>query len=206
MENKERKIKSGITINTSRNLEIYVSRIPPAINETHVFNLFSRAGIIYELRMMFTFENLHRGYAYISYFDASSAKRALNFHKYLIDGYNSICVCKSINNCCLYFGKIPNDVKCEDFEERLEHMIIGIKQIFFPKDILDENLNRGYAFVKFSSHKLAAIAKKTLSFKSFEMNGHGISVDWAKPYTEIDEEYMKTVRLSRRTLHKKKLN
>lgn len=195
IDNGQRIIKSSIPIKNSYNYEVYVSRIPSTLTEFDMFNLFSKAGIISELRMMYNFENVHRGYAYIKFFDSSSAKRALLLNNIFVTKTNTIKVCKSINNCCLYFAKIPKQIKRDEFEKELSKIVFGIEDVILPTDVNDQNFNRGYAFVQFPNHKLAAIANKMLSFKSFKLNGIGILVDWSRPHMEFDEEYMKQVKL-----------
>lgn len=173
--------------------EIYVSNIPHNINEIFLYKLFNQIGPIYELRMMINYHNNHRGFAFVTFFNASCVKKAIKFNYFKLDDNHVLYVRKSINNCTLYFGRIPHELKLWELQEHLSKIVDGIETIYFPSNINNENFNRGYAFVEFYTHRLAANAKKTLGFDSFNCNGKSITVDWALPLREIDEEEMEKV-------------
>ena len=58
----------------------------------------------------------------------------------------------------------------------------------------DKTKNRGFAFVEYSSHRDAAMARRKLMTGKIQLWGHQIAVDWAEPEQEVDEEIMDQVR------------
>lgn len=57
----------------------------------------------------------------------------------------------------------------------------------------DKTKNRGFAFVEYSSHRDAAMARRKLMTGKIQLWGHQIAVDWAEPEQEVDEEIMDQV-------------
>ena len=51
----------------SRGCEVYVTRIPRDCFEQELLPVFSRAGEIYEMRLMMDHNGLNRGYAYVKF-------------------------------------------------------------------------------------------------------------------------------------------
>ena len=51
----------------SRGCEVYVTRIPRDCFEQELMPVFSRAGEIYEMRLMMDHNGLNRGYAYVKF-------------------------------------------------------------------------------------------------------------------------------------------
>ena len=60
----------------------------------------------------------------------------------------------------------------------------------------DKNKNRGFAFLDFSSHKDAALARRKLMSGKIKVFGNITpTVDWADSQTEPDDEIMSTVNI-----------
>lgn len=60
----------------------------------------------------------------------------------------------------------------------------------------DKSLNRGFAFLEYEDHKAAFTArKKLMSGRVQVFGGVNISVDWADPVIEPDEETMSKVKV-----------
>lgn len=197
IENGQRTIRSNKQLSqVMKSWEIFVGKIPKCVKELELFHLFSNlAGEIYELRIMYDMFNVHRSFCYLKFFDMCSYRFALLLNHYEIRYGWFIYVNKSVNNCSLYFGKLPKELKYIQFHSILTKRVSGIDEIFFPTDLSQEEYNRGYAFVKFIDHKSAFIAKKKL-IHSLKFYGIKIIVDWSDPVTEPDPIIMKKVRLN----------
>ncbi len=53
--------------------------------------------------------------------------------------------------------------------------------------------NRGFAFVEYESHSVAAMAQRKLIPGRIQLWGHTIAVDWAEPEQEVDDEVISKV-------------
>ena len=69
----------------------------------------------------------------------------------------------------------------------------GVIDVTVYPSVWDKSKNRGFAFVEYESHRLAAMARKKLLKNRIRLWGHNIAVDWAEPELEVDEEIMSQV-------------
>ena len=78
----------------------------------------------------------------------------------------------------------------------MERLTSGVRDIILYPSQADKTKSRGYMFVEYDSHRLAALARKKLVQGSMFLFGHEIGqVDWAEPEHEVDEETMSTVKI-----------
>ncbi|XP_023946616.2 probable RNA-binding protein 46 isoform X2 [Bicyclus anynana] len=172
--------------------EVFIGKLPRDIFEDELFNLFSTVGKIYEMRLMMDFSGSNRGYAFVTYAmrdQAAAAVKQLN--GYEIKPQRYIGVVKSVDNSRLFIGKIPKNKTKEDLLEELSKYVKDIVNVIMYRHSFDRNLNRGFAFVEFKSHKAAALARRELVPGCTKLWDQEISVDWAEPEPEIDDEKMK---------------
>ncbi|KAG9273828.1 probable RNA-binding protein 46 [Astyanax mexicanus] len=179
-----------------RGCEIFVGKIPRDMYEDELVPLFERAGCIYEFRLMMEFSGENRGYAFVRYTTPEAAQQAI----YLLDHYEIrpgkfIGVCVSLNNCRLFIGSIPKDMKKEEIQEEMMKVTDGVVDVIVYPSAADKSMNRGFAFVEYESHKAAAMARRKLVPGTFQMWGHTIQVDWAEPERNVDDEIMQKVRV-----------
>lgn len=177
--------------------EIFVGRIPKFIFEDELVPIFERIGPLYQVRLMMDFSGKNRGYAFVTYLDSKIADDAVNcLNNFKIRNKFSICVYKSIDNCRLFVGGIPHEKTHFDIKLKLEEYVQGIvKIIMYPSNTEGEN-NRGYVFVEFENHRLAAMARRQLgSGMSITLwdNATPVAVDWADPLPHVDPTIMNRV-------------
>lgn len=68
-----------------RGTEVFVGNLPRNLMENELLPVFSQVGPIYKLRLMMDFTGTTRGFAFISYFTATDASKAvLRFNDYHI--------------------------------------------------------------------------------------------------------------------------
>ena len=82
----------------------------------------------------------------------------------------------------------------------MEKVTDGVVDVIVYPSASDKSKNRGFAFVEYETHRLAAMARRKLINGRIDMWGHNIAVDWAEPETEVDEEIMAQVRWSTVTM------
>lgn len=176
--------------------EVFIGKLPREIFEDELVPLFASVGKIYELRLMMDFSGSNRGYGFVTYTnraDAMAACRKLN--GYEIRPGRQIGVVKSVDNCRLYVGGIPKTKTKEEVLEELSKKAGGIVDVILYKNCFDRRMNRGFAFVEFVSHRAAAMARRTLVPGSTKLWDQDVSIDWAEPEPDVDDDKMSQVSL-----------
>ncbi|GBP09410.1 APOBEC1 complementation factor [Eumeta japonica] len=179
-----------------RGCEVFIGKIPREILEDELVPLFSKVGKIYEFRLMMDFSGSNRGYSFVTYTtreEASAAIRILNNYEIRPNRY--LGVVKSVDNCRLFIGKLPCDKTREDLLVELSKYVGGIVNVIMYQNCYNRNVNRGFAFVEFASHREAAMARRALVPGFFRLWNQEVYVDWAEPEPEVDQEIMKTVKI-----------
>ncbi|XP_068612223.1 probable RNA-binding protein 46 [Brachionichthys hirsutus] len=176
--------------------EVFVGKIPRDMYEDELVPLFERAGKIYELRLMLEFNGNNRGYTFVMYANREDARRAIQmFDNYEVRPGKFIGVCLCLNNCRLFISCIPKDKMKEEILEEMKTVTDGVVDVIMYHSSTDNSLNRGFAFVEYETHKLAAMARKRLIARKCQLWGHNIRVNWAKPEKDMDEMMMQRVRI-----------
>lgn len=174
--------------------EVFIGKLPREVFEDELVPIFSRVGKIYEMRLMMDFSGSNRGYAFVTYATKAEALRAVKeLNGYQIRAGRSIGVVKSVDNCRLFVGSIPKTKTREEVLEELSKQVSGIVDVILYKNCFDRKMNRGFAFVEFTSHRAAAMARRALIPGCTKLWDQEVNVDWAEPEPDIDDEHMKRV-------------
>ncbi|CAG4936738.1 unnamed protein product [Colias eurytheme] len=176
--------------------EVFIGKLPRDIFEDELIPIFSSVGKIYELRLMMDFSGSNRGYAFVTYTtkaDATAAVHELN--NYEIRPRKHIGVVKSVDNCRLFIGNLPKNKTKEEVFEELSNRVSGIVDVIIYKNCFDRRQNRGFAFVEFTSHRAAAMARRALVPGCVKLWDRELQVDWAEPEPDIDDEQMRLVKV-----------
>lgn len=177
-----------------RGCEVFVGKLPREIFEDELVPLFSRVGKIYEMRLMMDFSGSNRGYAFVMYTERAEATAAVKqLNGYEIRPRRHIGVVKSVDNCRLFVGNIPKTKTKEDVREELSKRVSDIVDVILYKNCFDRKLNRGFAFVEFTCHRAAAMARRALVPGCVRLWDQEVMVDWAEPEPDIDDEQMQRV-------------
>ncbi|XP_072254740.1 dead end protein homolog 1-like [Pyxicephalus adspersus] len=160
--------------------EIFISNIPQVIYENTLIPLFENIGRLIEFRLMMTFSGLNRGFAYARYETKQEAGLAiLQLHGYEIQGGHKIVVCRSTEKCELMLDGLPCFLNQSSLTSALREVTVGVDTIsLFASPTADM---KNLAIVKYTSHKAASMAKKSLFAGSRLLYGCPFSVDWLKP-------------------------
>ncbi|WP_411016710.1 hypothetical protein, partial [Salmonella sp. s51944] len=124
---------------------------------------------------------------------AQEAIKTLNGHK-ANERFNlNVSISYRMNT--LYVGSIPKMKKKEEILEEFSKITKGVKDVTLYTS-QDSNRNRGFAFLEFEDHKTAAAARRNLMSKRLTVfGGINVTVDWADPVIEPDEETMSKVKV-----------
>lgn len=178
-----------------RGCEVFVGKIPRDVYEDELVPIFETVGKIYEVRLMMDFDGKNRGYAFVVYTDKKDAQACIKkLNNYEIRRGKMIGVCSSVDNCRLFVGGIPKKVKKDEILEEISKVTDNVTDVIVYPSASDKTKNRGFAFVEYSSHRAAAMARRKLMTGRIQLWGHHIAVDWAEPEQEVDEDIMEQVR------------
>ncbi|GBO07394.1 APOBEC1 complementation factor [Araneus ventricosus] len=176
----------------SKGCEIFIGKLPPEICEDELLQLFELIGPIYELRLMIQFSNANRGFAFATYTNKEDAKKAiLKLDGYEIRPYKRIGVLLSKDNRKLYVGGIPLNKSEDDVYREISRLTEGVTKVCVLPNSYDHTKNRGFAFVEYESHRHVSIARRVLLSGNVKLFNRKVTVDWADPEPEIDEESLK---------------
>ncbi|KAJ0180065.1 hypothetical protein K1T71_004656 [Dendrolimus kikuchii] len=176
--------------------EVFIGKLPRDIYEDVLVPIFTKIGRIYEMRLMMDFSGSNRGYAFVTYATRVEANKAIKE----VDGFEiqpgkRIGVVKSVDNCRLFIGGIPKEKTKREVLDELSKNVSGIVDVILYKNCFDTKLNRGFAFVEFTSHSAAAMARRALVPGEVKLWGHDVMVDWAEPEPYVDDEQMQRVKV-----------
>ncbi|RDD44647.1 APOBEC1 complementation factor [Trichoplax sp. H2] len=180
-----------------RGCEVFIGKIPRDLFEDELVPVFEKIGPIYEVRLMMDFSGNNRGYAFVVYQSKSAARQCIKqLNNYEIRQGRMIGVCSSVDNCRLFIGGIPKTIKREEIRSEMAKITEHVVDVIVYPSASDKTKNRGFAFVEYTNHRAAAMARrKLMNNNNVELWGHKIAVDWAEPEIEVDEEIMDQVRL-----------
>ncbi|XP_048361420.1 APOBEC1 complementation factor isoform X1 [Sphaerodactylus townsendi] len=179
-----------------RGSEIFIGKLPRDLFEDELIPLCEKIGKIYEMRMMMDFNGNNRGYAFVTFSNKQEAKNAIRqLNNYEIRNGRLLGVCASVDNCRLFVGGIPKTKKREEILAEMKKVTDGVIDVIVYPSAADKTKNRGFAFVEYSSHRAAAMARRKLLPGRIQLWGHPIAVDWAEPEVEVDEDTMSSVKI-----------
>ncbi|XP_027051803.1 APOBEC1 complementation factor-like isoform X3 [Pocillopora damicornis] len=179
-----------------RGCEVFVGKVPRDLYEDELVPVFETFGKIYEVRLMMDFNGQNRGYAFVVYTNKEDAKKSVKaLNNYEIRKGKCIGVCSSVDNCRLFVGGIPKKVKKDEIMNEMMKVTESVVDVIVYPSAQDKTKNRGFAFVEYSSHRDAAMARRKLMTGKIQLWGHQIAVDWAEPEQEVDEEIMDQVKV-----------
>jgi len=162
--------------------EVYCYRIPRDCFEDELVPVFSSVGRIYELRLMIEFSGTNRSYCYVRYTMQEEAREAIyKLHNHHIRPGYPLAVTRSVDNRKLSVKTIPsiNKETEEEVIRELNAVVEGVDMVEFQ--------SRGWVEVEFTTHRLAALARRQLVPGNMVLfNEVAVKqVDWADP--EVDK-------------------
>jgi Q family heterogeneous nuclear ribonucleoprotein R len=179
-----------------RGCEIFIGKIPRDCFEDELIPLLEKIGKIYEFRLMMEYSGFNRGYGFAMFTNKHDAKKAvIELNNYELRKGRTLGVCRSVDNCRLFVGGIPKNKKKEEIFDEMRKATDDVIDVIVYPSAHDKTKNRGFAFVQYSNHRAAAIARRKLIPNRIQLFGQPIVVDWAEPEPEVDEEVMATVRV-----------
>ncbi|KAH9305218.1 hypothetical protein KI387_009622, partial [Taxus chinensis] len=180
-----------------KEFEIFVGGLDKDAAEEDLRKVFSAAGEIVEVRLMMNPQtHKNKGFAFIRYASVDQAKRACSELKNpQVKG--KVCgVSPSQDNDTLFLGNVCKTWTKDALKERLKHFgIENIEDLTLVEDSQNEGMNRGFAFLEFSSRSDAMNAYKRLQKRDVIFGtDRSAKVSFAETFVEPDEEVMAQVK------------
>ncbi|XP_073005048.1 uncharacterized protein [Typha latifolia] len=180
--------------------EIFVGGMPRTVTENMIRELFSPCGEIIEVRMMKDQSGNSKGFCFVRFMTKEAALQAQKEkNRVMLQGKN-IGVALSSDQDSLFFGNLRKEWCSEEFDKLVRQAFQDVLSVDLAMPSSSENssagrkqLNRGFAFVRFSSHADAARAYRIGSKSDFLLGGLHPSIDWAEE-PEIDPEEMAKIK------------
>ncbi|KAJ8945018.1 hypothetical protein NQ318_016264 [Aromia moschata] len=171
--------------------EVFIGKLHKNLYEDELIPVFESIGPLYKFRLMLDFTERTRGYAFATYFNKEDAEKAIaKLNKYEIRPRLHIGVYKSVDNCRLFLGNLPPNKTRVEVKELLSQYVSGIVDIIMYPDYNNRELNRGFVFVEFEDHRMAAMARRQFAPENLLAWGQPLYVDWADPLPEVDSSVM----------------
>lgn len=139
--------------------EVFVGGLSRTITESNIREVFSTCGEIIEVRMMTDQNGKSKGYCFVRFTTKEAANKAIKEKSgFMVEG-KKIGVVPSTDQTTLFFGNLPKDWSPDEFDKMVCQAFQDVTSVdlAMPFGSGDTSLgqkqqNRGFAFVKFSSH------------------------------------------------------
>lgn len=172
--------------------EVFIGRLPRDVYEDELVPFLEQAGRLYEVRLMMDFAGSNRGYGFATYSCREEAKKAVREldDREIRAGWR-VGVCVSLDNCRLFVGGIPRERSRQEVLDEMQRLTRGVVDVILYPCLADRSRNRGFAFVEYTDHRAAAVARRQMVPGKMTLWGcHEVAVDWAEPEPVVDEETM----------------
>ncbi|XP_073286430.1 heterogeneous nuclear ribonucleoprotein Q-like [Primulina huaijiensis] len=177
--------------------EVFVGGLPRTISEDKIRQEFSVCGEIVEIRLIKDQNGNLKGFCFVRFSTKEAAGRAVREKSGTLLEGKSIGVLPSIEHNALYFGNLNKAWSADEFEKLVLQVFPDVVSVDLPivKDIQpgQKPRNRGFAFVRFSSHAAAARAQRVGSQPDFRLGNLHPAVQWAEEDPEIDPKELAKV-------------
>ncbi|XP_065591100.1 dead end protein homolog 1 [Cyrtonyx montezumae] len=165
--------------------EVFITKLPRDLYENTLIPLFQSVGQLYEFRLMLTFSGLNRGFAYAKYSDQHGARMAIaTLNNWEVQKGHTILVYQSFEKCKLRVDGLPATLRRRELRALLLEATEGL--LGFTLHASPGHKQGKFAVLAYSSHRAAAMAKKTLMEGKVSLFKKKVKVEWLKP--ELKEQ------------------
>ncbi|TMX05470.1 hypothetical protein EJD97_018992 [Solanum chilense] len=147
-----------------KEIEIFVGGLDKDATEDDLRKVFCKVGEVTEVRLMMnSHTKKNKGFAFLRFATVEQAKRACTELKNPVINGKQCGVSPSQDNDTLFLGNVCKTWTKEALKEKLKHYgVDNIEDLTLVEDTNNERLNRGFAFLEFSSRSEALDAFKRL--------------------------------------------
>ncbi|KAJ6940147.1 hypothetical protein NC651_006320 [Populus alba x Populus x berolinensis] len=147
-----------------KEFEVFVGGLDKDATEDDLRKIFSRVGEVTEVRLMMNPQTKkNKGFAFLRFATVEQAKRAVTELKNPVINGKQCGVTPSQDSDTLFLGNICKTWTKEALKEKLKHYgVENVKDLTLVEDSNNVGMNRGFAFLEFSSRSDAMDAFKRL--------------------------------------------
>ncbi|CAK9186022.1 unnamed protein product [Ilex paraguariensis] len=184
--------------------EVFVGGLAPTITEDKIREVFSTCGEILEVRLIKDPKGNLKGFCFVRFATKEAAQKAVKEKSGLMLEGRKIGVLPSTEQSTLYLGNLNKGWSADEFDKIVHQVFPDVVSVNLAmpftsgdKPLGKKQQNRGFAFVKFSSHAAAARAYRVGSRPDFLLGGnlHPV-VQWAEEELETDPKELAKVTIA----------
>ncbi|CAD6269706.1 unnamed protein product [Miscanthus lutarioriparius] len=185
---------------TAKGTEVFVGGLPRSATESTLREIFSSCGEIIDVRIMKDQNGHSKGYGFVRFSKreyANTAKRQKNGIE--LQG-KRLDVDLSMDQDTVFFGNLCKEWTLEEFEELIRKTFEDVVSVDLAMasnrgSSNKWNINRGFAFVRFSSHAAAARVIRIGSRTDFMLGDilHP-AINWADKESHVDPDEMAKIK------------
>ncbi|XP_042493003.1 heterogeneous nuclear ribonucleoprotein Q-like [Macadamia integrifolia] len=180
-----------------KEFEIFVGGLDKDATEDDLRKVFNEVGEVTEVRLMMnSLTKKNKGFAFLRFATVEQAKRAVTELKNPVVHGKQCGVTPSQDSDSLFLGNICKTWTKEALKEKLKHYgVENIDDLILVEDSNNEGMNRGFAFLEFSSRLDAMDAYKRLQKRDVVFGvDRPARVSFAESFSEPDDEIMAQVK------------
>ncbi|KAF8099719.1 hypothetical protein N665_0238s0047 [Sinapis alba] len=180
-----------------KEFEIFVGSLDKGATEEDLKKVFGHVGEVTDIRIIKNPQtNKSKGYAFLRFATVEQAKRAVKELKNPMINGKKCGVTASQDNDTLFIANICKTWTPEALREKLKHYgVESMDEITLVEDSNNANMNRGYAFLDFSSRSDATDAHKRLLRKEVMFGlEKPAKVSFADSFLDPEDEIMAQVK------------
>eukprot|EP00262_Sarcandra_glabra_P002721 TRINITY_DN1312_c0_g1_i1.p1 TRINITY_DN1312_c0_g1~~TRINITY_DN1312_c0_g1_i1.p1 ORF type:complete len:788 (-),score=210.99 TRINITY_DN1312_c0_g1_i1:384-2747(-) len=180
-----------------KEFEVFVGGLDKEASEDDLKKVFSEVGEITEVRLMMNpLTKKNKGFAFLRFATVEQAKRAVSELKNPVVNGKQCGVTPSQDSDTLFLGNICKTWTKDALKEKLKHYgIETVEDLTLVEDTNNVGMNRGFAFLEFSSRSDAMDAYKRLQKRDIVFGvDRTAKVAFADSFIEPDDEIMQQVK------------
>ncbi|KAG9130608.1 hypothetical protein Leryth_011859 [Lithospermum erythrorhizon] len=179
-----------------KEFEVFVGGLDKDATEEDLKKVFSQVGEVTEIRLMMNPQtNKNKGFAFLRFATIDQAKRACTELKNTMVNGKQCGVSPSQDSDTLFLGNICKTWTKEALKDKLKHCgVENVDDLTLVEDSSDPGMNRGFAFLEFSSRADAMDAFKLLQKRDIFLGvDRPAKVSFADSFIDPGDEIMAQV-------------
>ncbi|KAG4378004.1 hypothetical protein GLYMA_18G248200v4 [Glycine max] len=180
-----------------KEFEVFVGGLDKDATEHDLKKVFGKVGVVTEVRLMINPQTKrNKGFAFLRFETVEQARRAVVELKNPVINGKQCGVTPSQDSDTLYLGNICKTWKKEALKEKLKHYgVENVEDLTLIEDGTNEGMNRGFAFLEFSSRSDAKEAYRRLQKRDVAFGvDKPAKVSFADSFIDLGDEIMAQVK------------
>lgn len=180
-----------------KEFEVFVGGLDKDATEDNLRKVFSEVGEVTEVRLMMNPQTKkNKGFAFLRFKTVEQARRAVTELKHPVINGKQCGVTPSQDSDTLFLGNICKTWTKEALKEKLKHYgVHNVEDLTLVEDSNNEGMNRGFAFLEFSSRSDAMDSFKRLQKRDIVFGvDRPAKVSFADSFIDPGDEIMAQVK------------